>query len=152
TAPRSTWPSRGARTGARTAPGSPETRLHESGLHGRSELVAVVGRFVLHWGNVPKGLEEAAVVEPVDPGERGELDLLRMPPRPLRPDDLGLVEADHRFGQGIVVGVADAANRGLDAGRSEPLGVANRQVLLGFNRSSQHGFYVPSQLNLGAPL
>jgi hypothetical protein len=34
--------------------------------------------------------------------------------------------------------VADAADRGLDAGLSEALGVADRDVLGGFKRSSQH--------------
>ena len=44
-------------------------------------------------------------------------------------DHLGLVEADDRLGQGVVVGVAAAADRGLDAGLGEALGVADREVL-----------------------
>ena len=44
-------------------------------------------------------------------------------------DDLGLEQADHGLGQGIVIAVAYAANRGVDAGIGEALGVADRQVL-----------------------
>ena len=38
-------------------------------------------------------------------------------------------EADDAFSQGVVVTVTDAADRGVDAGVSEPLGVSDRQVL-----------------------
>ena len=44
-------------------------------------------------------------------------------------DHLGLVEAVDRLGQGVVVAVADAADRGLDAGLGQALGVADRDVL-----------------------
>ena len=44
-------------------------------------------------------------------------------------DDFGLEEADHRFGQGIVIAVSDAADRGLDAGLGETLGGADADVL-----------------------
>ena len=68
----------------------------------------------------------------------GVLDGVSVPPRPALVDDLGLVEADDRLGQRVVVGVANAANRGLRANLGEALGVANRQVLGEFNSSSQH--------------
>ena len=42
---------------------------------------------------------------------------------------LGLVQADDELGQGIVIGIPDAAHRRLDPGLSQTLGVANRQVL-----------------------
>src|SRR5665647_3596154 len=38
-------------------------------------------------------------------------------------DHLGLVEADHRLSQGVIVRIAAAADRGLDAGFLEALGV-----------------------------
>ena len=44
-------------------------------------------------------------------------------------DDLGLVEAVDRLGESVVVGVADAADRRLDAGLSQALGVLDRDVL-----------------------
>src|SRR5262249_7612094 len=40
-----------------------------------------------------------------------------------------LVEPDDRFREGVVVRIAGAADRGLDAGLSDPLGVPNRQTL-----------------------
>ena len=44
-------------------------------------------------------------------------------------DDLGLEKADDAFGQGVVIGVPDAADRGVDACLSQPLGVSDRQIL-----------------------
>ena len=57
--------------------------------------------------------------------------------RPASMDDLGLVEAVDRLGESVVVAVADAANRRLDARLRQPLGVLDRDVLGGFKRSSQ---------------
>lgn len=53
-------------------------------------------------------------------------------------DDLGFEEAVDGLGQGIVIAVADAANRGFDACFCKAFGVFYRQILGGFNRSSQH--------------
>ena len=44
-------------------------------------------------------------------------------------DDLGLVEAVGRFGERIVVGIADAADWRLDAYFAQTLGVSNADVL-----------------------
>jgi hypothetical protein len=44
-------------------------------------------------------------------------------------NDVRFEEADHRFGEGVVVAIADAADRGLDAGLGEALGVADADVL-----------------------
>ncbi len=52
-----------------------------------------------------------------------------MPPRASTVDDLGLVEPDHRFGEGIVVGIAHTPDRGLDPGFAKPLRVPNREIL-----------------------
>ena len=52
-----------------------------------------------------------------------------MPPRSLSLNHLRLEEPDHRFREGIVIGVATAADRRLDAGICQTLGVAHRQVL-----------------------
>ena len=57
------------------------------------------------------------------------LDGLGMTPRPLLVNALRFEEPNHRFGEGIVIGIAAAADRRLDAGVSQALGVAHRQVL-----------------------
>ena len=44
----------------------------------------------------------------------------------------------------VVVRIADAAHRRLSLHFCQPLGVPNRQILLAFNRSSQHGLHVRS--------
>jgi hypothetical protein len=51
-------------------------------------------------------------------------------------DEFGLDLADGRLGQRVVIGVADAAHRGDRAGCGEGVGVADRQILGGFSRSS----------------
>ena len=49
------------------------------------------------------GLQKPAIVEPVDPLESCELDGLEVAPRSTSMDDLSLVEAVDRFGEGVVV-------------------------------------------------
>ena len=44
-------------------------------------------------------------------------------------DHLGFVEAVDGFGEGVVVRVADTADRGLEARFGKALGVADRDVL-----------------------
>jgi len=44
-------------------------------------------------------------------------------------DDFGLEQTDDRFGKGVVVAVADAADRRLDAGIGQPFAVLDRQIL-----------------------
>ena len=73
--------------------------------------------------------EQAAVVKPVDPLQRGELDGLQAPPRSAAVDHLGLVKAVDRFGQGVVIAVADAAHRRLDASLRQALGILYGHVL-----------------------
>src|SRR5438105_3086439 len=88
----------------------------------------VVGLCFGRW-DVADRLEQAAVVEPIDPVQRGPLDVLARAPRRAPVDHLGLVQPVDRLGQRVVVGVADAAYRWLQAGLGQPLGVANRHVL-----------------------
>ncbi len=94
----------------RTAPALPEAILFESRRHG---LVVQHGEVtVLGFGrrDVADGLQEPAVVEPIHPLEGCELDGLEVAPRSASMDNLGLVEAIDRFGEGVVVRVADAAD------------------------------------------
>jgi hypothetical protein len=65
------------------------------------------------------------VIEPVDPLQGGVLDLVDAPPGATPADQLGLVQADDRLGQRVVVGVAAGADRGDRAGLGEAFGVAD---------------------------
>src|SRR5689334_6294914 len=56
-------------------------------------LTAVVGLLKLCRWNIPEGLEQTPVVEPVDPFERRELHGVDVSPWSASADDLGLVEA-----------------------------------------------------------
>lgn len=55
-------------------------------------------------------------------------------------DHLGLVKAIDRLGQGVVITVADTPDRRLDPGLGEALGLFDRYIMGGFNRSSQHPY------------
>ena len=74
--------------------------------------LGVVAIFGFGRRNVPDRLEQTAGVEPVDPFEGGDFYGLAAAPGSETVDDLGLEEADHRLGKGVVVAVADAATEG----------------------------------------
>jgi len=81
--------------------------------------MSIVSRFVFRWRQVADRFEQPAVVEPVDPFEHRVLDGIDVAPGPAPADDLGLEEADHRLGERVVVGVADAADGAFNASLSE---------------------------------
>jgi hypothetical protein len=49
--------------------------------------------------DVADGLQQPAIVEPIDPFQRCELDGVERPPRPTPMDDLGFVETVDGLGQ-----------------------------------------------------
>ena len=75
------------------------------------------------------GLQQPAIVEPIHPLEGCELDGLEVTPRSASMDDLSLVEAIDRLGEGVVVRVADAADRRFDPRFGETLRVLDRKIL-----------------------
>lgn len=85
--------------------------------------------FGFGWRDIPDGLQKAAVVEPVDPFQSGELYGLKVAPRSSPMDNLGLVKTIDRFGESIVITVADAPDRRLDARFRQPFRIANGHVL-----------------------
>ncbi len=80
----------------------------ESSVFGWAVLTVVVG-FVFGWWDVSDRLQDATVVEPVDPFKGGVLDVVESVPRSLSVDDFGLVEAVDRLRHCVVVAVADRA-------------------------------------------
>jgi len=101
----------------------------ESGHHGLSLVESMIVPFVLGRRHVADRFKEPPIIEPVNPFQRRVLDGIEGAPRSARVDHLGLEQADDRLGERVVVGVADAADRRLDTGLGQPLGVADRQVL-----------------------
>ncbi len=95
--------------------------------------------FLLGFGrrDVADGLEQSAVVEPVDPFERGVFDGLERSPGSAAMDHFGLLKAIDRLGQSVVIAVTDASDRRLDTCLREPFGVSDGEVLGGLNWSSQ---------------
>ena len=78
------------------------------------------------------------MVEPVHIFEGGVLDLVEVAPWSPRADEFCLVQADDRLREGVIVRIPNRAVRWFDAGLGEPVGVADGQVLGGFNWWSQH--------------
>ncbi|MBB5696113.1 hypothetical protein FHS87_004183 [Roseomonas pecuniae] len=93
----------------------------------------VIARLGFSRWHVADRLEEAVVVEPVHPLEGGVLDSFQRPPRAAAADDLGLEQPDHRLGERVVIGIANAPDGRLDPGVEQPFRVPNADVLLGFN-------------------
>lgn len=82
-----------------------ETHLFECFLLPQSSLTIVLLLKLGRW-NVADRLEQAALAEPIDPLEGRVLDAVEVLPGTLPADQLGLVEADDRLGQGALVGIA----------------------------------------------
>lgn len=72
---------------------------------------------------------EALVVEPVDPFRGGEFHVGQAVPGLAGFDQLGLAEADLGLHERVVQGVADGADRGVDAGLEEVRAERERRVL-----------------------
>ena len=73
---------------------------------GEGGVLTVVGGLEFGWGDVAASFVESAVVEPVDVLEGGDLDLPGVPPGSAGLDQLGFEQADHRFGQCVIVRIA----------------------------------------------
>src|SRR3989442_13443895 len=95
----------------------------------RSRLSVMVALLVPRRRDVADGAVESPPSPPVDPCRGGQLDLFGRAPWSAPADQLGLVETHHGLGQGVVVAVAARTDRGDRAFLSEPLGVANGEVL-----------------------
>lgn len=92
-----------------------------------------MGLLVLDGRDVSQGRMEPAVVVPIHPAGGGVLDvgdgLVGPVVKDGGADALGLVEPVDRLHQGVVVGVADRADRGPDLLERQVLGQPHRRVL-----------------------
>jgi hypothetical protein len=75
--------------------------LSESGCHGLTGDLGIVARLGFGGRDIADGLEEAPVVEPVDPFQGGKLDCFDAAPRTAPADHLGLEQADNRLGKSV---------------------------------------------------
>ena len=73
----------------------------ESGCHGLTGDLGIVARLGFGGRDIADRLEEAPMVEPVDPFQGGKLDRLEAAPGTAPMDHLGFVEAVDGFGEGI---------------------------------------------------
>ena len=88
-------------------------------------------------------LWEAALVEPVDPSHRGELDIVDGLERAVQERaslrySLGLEQPNCALGQRIVLHIPDAADRCRNPLERKRFRERDRRVLTRFNRSTQH--------------
>ncbi|GAA5665306.1 hypothetical protein Brsp07_03811 [Brucella sp. NBRC 14130] len=77
----------------------------------------------------PRVLDTNRPITEVDPFKSGEFHCLEAPPWSTPMDNLGLVKTVDRFGEGVVVTVADASDGRLDSSFCQSLGIANGHVL-----------------------
>ena len=103
--------------------------MFESGHHGQLVQLFIVARLGLGGWDISDRLEEAVVIEPMDPREGGEFHGFEVVPRSTAVDQFGFEQAVDRLGQRIVVGIADASDRGFDADLGKPLGLADADIL-----------------------
>jgi hypothetical protein len=89
-------------------------------------MVAFLG---LGWRHIADRLEEATIVEPVDPLESGELDGFQQTPWAASTDELSLEQAMDGFGERVVVAIANASDRGFYACLCKAFRVVNRHIL-----------------------
>src|ERR1035437_7610729 len=78
---------------------------------------------------ISAGGMDPALVPPGDPDGSCQFDLVGCPPGPMAADQLGLVEAIDRLGQGVVVAVTFGADGVHDTGLGQSFDVSDGQVL-----------------------
>ena len=69
-------------------------------------VLTVVALLVLGRGGVDDGAVQAGGVEPVDPAEGGELEVVDSAERGVVADAFGLLEPDHRLRHRVIVRIA----------------------------------------------
>ena len=112
-------------------------------------MLSVIGSLQIDRWDVAAVFVEAAVVEPVDPFGGGQFDFLDGAPGLAGFDQLSLVEAVDRLGQGIVVGAADRSHRGLDPSfgqafrESDRLSTVQRATPMPLRFSASHTLRAP---------
>ena len=78
------------------------------------------------WRDSPDRLQQAAIVEPIDPFEGGVFNGLQAAPWPSAVDDFGIEQTVDRFGQGIVIGPTEDADRRCNFRLCQSFGVFDR--------------------------
>nr|GFB76894.1 hypothetical protein [Tanacetum cinerariifolium] len=110
----------------------PKIQLNRPGESGRNGLTAqlcVIVCLSFRRRYIAERFQQAVVIKPGHPFQRGQFDGLTRFPRSPTVDQLSLVEPVDGFGQGIVVAVSLAAYRRLDAGFCQAFAVLYRYVL-----------------------
>jgi hypothetical protein len=82
---------------------------------------------------MPDGFEKSTMIGPVNPFQRGELDRFETSPWSAATNHFSLVQADDGFGQGVVVGIADAARPGYCTTKSVPKMINQSALLFGLD-------------------
>src|SRR5664279_1933094 len=90
---------------------------------------AIVDSLQFHGRDIPAVFIEAPVVEPVQVRGCFRLDVIRIPPRPPRLDQLRLVQPVDVFSARIVMCIADRAALRVNTSLEEALGEPHRRVL-----------------------
>ena len=84
----------------------------------------MVRQLQFHRRHIADRFQQPAMIEPVDPFQGCVLDGLQMAPRLAMMNDLRLEQPNDGFGQRVVVGITDAADRRLASSLGQALGIA----------------------------
>ena len=98
----------------------PENNCVESGRAWLLGLTTVECVFVLDRRDISQRLEQAAVIEPVDPVQGREFDRFDRPPRGASPNDLGLEQSVDALRERSVVAISDASDGGAESNARPP--------------------------------
>lgn len=93
---------------------------------GQRRGLSVVGGFCFGGGAHADGGVQTAIVPPVDVLEQRVFGLFNGAPGAAEVDEFGLDLPDGALGQGVIVAVADRADRGQRADAGQGIGVADR--------------------------
>ena len=96
---------------------------------GEAGSVTVVDLLGLDGGEVVDGLVGSFVVEPVDPIQDGDFELVTVTPGAVGMEQLSFEQPDLGLRESVVVGVADGPDGRVDPGLCEPVGEGDRGVL-----------------------
>src|SRR5688572_20511251 len=87
-----------------------------------------------------KGVSSWVVVKPINPFEGRVFDIVEFSPRTTAMNNFSLIQSDDGLRERIIIRVADAAHRRLDARLRQALRVANRKILTTSVAVAYHSF------------
>src|SRR5262249_49899749 len=100
-----------------------------SGRGDRGVVLSIVQRLVPGRRPIVTRRMEPPMIEPADVLQGGQFQLVEAAPRPVPLHQFGLVQAVHRLGERVAVGISFTTNRNRRTSLGKPLRVTHREIL-----------------------